>query len=169
MLLCYFVRGRSEPALSLSAAAYRATGEQTLAAGGRRPTIGFKHVDRTHGETVMAEDETKTGGQGPPPKQPYGPGLLMVFGLVLAGLAVWCAYDLFVAQKGEGDTAFQAFNYGGMIVGGVAGIYCFILAAVRSKKGMPTPVAPAAPPSAESEPSESPADEAASEPPESDD
>lgn len=121
----------------------------------------------------MAEEETKTGGQASPPKQPYGPGLLMVFGLVLAGLAVWCAYDLFVAQKGEGDTAFQAFNYGGMIVGGIAGIYCFILAAVRSKKGMPAPAAPAAPPSeppaAESEASESPADEAASEPPESDD
>ncbi len=120
----------------------------------------------------MAEDETKTGGQGRPPKQPYGPGLLMVFGLVLVGLAVWCAYDLFVAQKGEGDTAFQAFNYGGVIVGGVAGIYCFILAAVRSKKGMPAPAAPAAPPSepaaAAPEPSDTPADEAGPEPPTSD-
>jgi len=91
----------------------------------------------------MAEGEANTGGEGRPPKQPYGPGLLMVFGLALLGLALWCTYDLFIAQKGEGDAAFQAFNYGGMIAGGVAGAYCLILAAVRSKKGMPDAAAPA--------------------------
>jgi len=121
----------------------------------------------------MAEGDTNTGGEDRPEKQPYGPGLLMVFGLALAGLALWCAYDLFIAQKGEGDATFKIFNYGGLIVGGLAGIYCFILAAVRSKKGMPAPAAPAAPPSepaaTESEPSEAPADDAAPEPPESDD
>jgi len=82
----------------------------------------------------MAKSETNTGGQGRPPKQPYGPGLLMVFGLALLGLALWCIYDLFIAQKGAGDTTFQAFNYGGMIGGAVAGAYCLILAAIRSKK-----------------------------------
>ena len=95
----------------------------------------------------MAEGETNTGGQGRPPKQPYGPGLLMVFGLALLGMALWCTYDLFIAQKGEGDATFQAFNYGGMIAGGVAGAYCLILAAIRSKKGMPDAAAPAEPPS----------------------
>lgn len=121
----------------------------------------------------MAEGDTNTGGEGRPPKQPYGPGLLMIFGLVLVGLAVWCAYDLFIAQKGEGDVTYKLFNYGCLIVGGLAGVYCFILAVVRSKKGMPEPAAPAAPPpepaTAESEPPDTPADEAAPEPPESDD
>ena len=121
----------------------------------------------------MAEGDTNTGGEGRPEKQPYGPGLLMVFGLALVGLALWCAYDLFIAQKGEGDAAFKLFNYGGLIVGGLAGVYCLILAVIRSKKGMPDAVAPAEPPSepaaTESEPSDTPADEAAPEPPESDD
>jgi len=102
----------------------------------------------------MAEGDTNTGGEGRPPKQPYGPGLLMIFGLALVGLALWCSYDLFIAQKGEGDATYKLFNYGGLIGGTVAGVYCFILAAIRSKKGMPEPTAPAEPPS---------------EPPESDD
>lgn len=127
----------------------------------------------------MAEGETNTGGQGRPPKQPYGPGLLMVFGLALLGLALWCTYDLFIAQKGEGDATFQAFNYGGMIAGAVAGVYCLILAAIRSKKGMPDAAAPAPervrmdePPSdsgaAEARPSDAPAGDAAPGPGESD-
>ena len=76
----------------------------------------------------------------PATKQPYGPGLLMIFGLALLALALWCAYDLFVRQDtAEKSTTWYIFNYGGLVLGGLGAVYTWILAAIRSKKGIGTP------------------------------
>ena len=76
----------------------------------------------------------------PATKQPYGPGMLMIFGLALLALALWCAYDLFVRQDtAEKSTTWYTFNYSGLVLGGLGAVYAWILAAIRSKKGIGTP------------------------------
>ena len=90
----------------------------------------------------------------PATKQPYGPGMLMIFGLALLALALWCAYDLFVRQDtAEKSTTWYTFNYGGLVLGGLGAVYAWILAAIRSKKGIGTPTDDRGP--AENRPKES--------------
>jgi hypothetical protein len=88
---------------------------------------------------------------GPQPKtpagQPYGPGPLMIFGLGMLALAVWCFYDLFLGGSGEawesqGSVGTIWFNRIGMAAGAVGSIYLFILAAKRSKTAAPPPAQP---------------------------
>ena len=90
----------------------------------------------------MAESKTNTGGQGRPPKKPFGPGMLIIFGLVFLVIAAYVLYALYPggeAATWEKDEQYWKiyFNWGAVVVGLVAGIYSFILAAIRSKKGMP--------------------------------
>jgi len=76
----------------------------------------------------------------PATKQPYGPGMLMIFGLALLALALWCAYDLLVRQDtAEKSTTWYTFNYSGLVLGGLGAVYAWILAAIRAKKGIGTP------------------------------
>jgi len=112
----------------------------------------------------MAEGDTNTGGEGRPPKNPYGPGMLIIFGIVffiIGGYVLYALYPGGEAAGWEKDEEYWKvqFNWAAAIVAFGAGICSFILAAVRSKKRMPEPAAPAAPPSepaaAESEPPES--------------
>jgi len=85
-------------------------------------------------ETPIPEAEKKTA-KAPP----YGPGMLMVFGLALLALALWCFYDLFVGGAGKewavkGNQGTIMFNYAGMIGGALGAVYAFVLAAVRARK-----------------------------------
>ena len=92
--------------------------------------------------------ENSAGNPPPPPSaspeqpakpQPYGPGLLMAFGLGLLAFAAWCFYDLYLGGAGEkwqteGSVSTLWFNRIGMAVGVVGAAYAFILAAMRSRK-----------------------------------
>jgi hypothetical protein len=92
----------------------------------------------------MADDEKhEAPEQQPeqqPEKQPWGPGMLLLIGIILVAVAAWCGYDL-VKQGAEraqdDDTSWLIFNWGGAIAGGLGAIYCFVMAAIRSKKGGP--------------------------------
>ena len=79
----------------------------------------------------------------PASKQPYGPGLLMIYGLALLALAAYCAYDLFGGAaeewRAEGKEWYVTLNWVIMIVAILAAIYAWVLAAIRSKKGVGTP------------------------------
>jgi drug/metabolite transporter (DMT)-like permease len=80
--------------------------------------------------------------------------MLMIFGLALLALALWCAYDLFVRQDtAEKSTTWYTFNYSGLVLGGLGAVYAWILAAIRSKKGIGTPTDDRGP--AENRPKES--------------
>jgi hypothetical protein len=69
--------------------------------------------------------------------QPYGPGLMLIFGVGLLALAYWFGRDFFDPPEAwvkEGRNVTIWIN-GGVMVAGVGGaIYCFIMAARRSKK-----------------------------------
>ena len=79
----------------------------------------------------------------PASKQPYGPGLLMVFGLFLLALAAYCAYDLFGGAADEwragGKEWYVTLNWVIMIAAILAAVYAWVLAAIRSKQGIGTP------------------------------
>jgi len=84
----------------------------------------------------MAENQPAT-------KQPYGPGLLMIYGLALLALAAYCAYDLFGGAADEwraaGKEWYVTLNWVIMIAAILGAIYAWVLAAIRSKKGIGTP------------------------------
>ena len=81
----------------------------------------------------------------PATKQPYGPGMLMVFGLFLLAIAGWCARDFlgFSERSQEAwknsEWTFLLFNGFGFVGGIGLAIYAWILAAIRAKKGIGTP------------------------------
>jgi heme/copper-type cytochrome/quinol oxidase subunit 2 len=79
----------------------------------------------------------------PASKQPYGPGLLMIYGLALLALAAYCAYDLLGGTaeewRAQGKEWYVTLNWVIMIVAILAAIYAWVLAAIRSKKGVGTP------------------------------
>ena len=79
----------------------------------------------------------------PATKQPYGPGLLMIFGLFLLAMAAYCAYDLFGGTadewRAEGKEWYVTLNWVIMIAAILAAIYAWVLAAIRAKKGVGTP------------------------------
>jgi len=91
---------------------------------------------------MAGEPESRSGAQRPG-KEPHGPGMLMIFAIVLVAVAIWCGYDLFLSGEASGEKAdditWFIFNYAGMIGGGLLAIYCLILAAVRAKKGVGAP------------------------------
>ena len=94
----------------------------------------------------------------PASKQPYGPGLLMVFGLFLLALAAYCAYDLFGGPAeeewgpGSGKEWYVPLNWVIMIVTTLAAIYAWVLAAIRAKKGIGTPPAEGGEPTSPDQP-----------------
>ena len=79
----------------------------------------------------------------PAPKQPYGPGMLMIYGLASLALAAYCAYDLFGGPaeewRAEGKEWYVTLNWAVMILAILAAVYAWILAAIRAKKGIGTP------------------------------
>ena len=93
----------------------------------------------------------------PATKQPYGPGVLMIYGLFLLALVAYCAYDLFGGPadewRAEGKEWYVTLNWVIMIVAILAAIYAWVLAAIRSKKGIGTPTDDRGP--AENRPKES--------------
>jgi len=127
----------------------------------------------------MAQGETNTSGEGRPPKKPYGPGMLIIFGIVCLIIGIYILYALYPGGEAEtwtdeGKQWKIYFNWGAAVVAFLAAIYSFVLAGMRSKKGLPEPPAPAAPPPAppgggEARPSDPADDEAAPRPPESGD
>jgi hypothetical protein len=90
----------------------------------------------------MADNPETPKPAARPAVQPYGPGLMIIFGLGSLALAYWFGRDFFFPPEmwvKEGRTVTIWIN-GAVMVGGVIGaIYCFIVAAVRSRK----PAAPA--------------------------
>ena len=86
----------------------------------------------------MAENEPKKVPAGPPPRKPYGPGVLMIFGLALLAIAAWCAKDSFWPPESwikEQRTGTIWFNKIALIPSLLGAIYAFVLAAIRSRKG----------------------------------
>jgi len=84
----------------------------------------------------MAENQRAT-------KQPYGPGMLMIYGLALLALAAYCAYDLFGGPadewRAEGKEWYVTLNWIVMVLAVLGAIYAWVLAAIRSKKGVGAP------------------------------
>jgi hypothetical protein len=96
----------------------------------------------------MAENPPPTTGEQQPPRQPYGPGVLMMFGLACLGVAVWCGMDFFYPKEDwvkGGQTGTIWMNGIGMTLFAVVAIYCFVLAAIRARSASPD--ASRAPPS----------------------
>ncbi|HET6441513.1 MAG TPA: hypothetical protein VFH53_03975 [Phycisphaerae bacterium] len=79
----------------------------------------------------------------PATKQPYGPGLLMIYGLALLAMAAYCAYDLFGGAaeewRAEGKEWYVTLNWVIMIAAILGAVYAWVLAAIRAKKGVGTP------------------------------
>jgi hypothetical protein len=68
-------------------------------------------------------------------KEPYGPGLMALFGLALLVVAAFCGRDYFWPSKEWEEAPWKVWFNGGAMAAGVAGaIYCFVAAVVRSKK-----------------------------------
>ena len=85
----------------------------------------------------MAETDSKTPDTPQPAAKPYGPGLLMVFGLACAIFAAWCGWELYtkVYQQDQGkDALWIAFNWAGAVGFAIGAVYCFVLATKRSKQ-----------------------------------
>jgi len=122
----------------------------------------------------MTDQPSHQPATGGPKKQPYGPGILMVLGLFTLVIAAWCGYDLATKEEWQegGKTGTIVFNWAGMIGFGLAAVYAFVLAAMRSKGAAagssPTaeekPESPPAPSEGGAEPGPS-ADEEPAEPP----
>jgi len=89
----------------------------------------------------MAGNEPQDTPRTPTKKEPYGPGVLLIFGLALLLVAGWCLLDLTTRAEWheEGRTGTIVMNWIGLIAGAAAAIYCFALAAVRSRKAGPKP------------------------------
>jgi len=89
----------------------------------------------------MADEAPQDKPQTRSKKEPYSPGVLLIFGVALLLLAGWCLLDLTTRQewREEGRTLTIALNWGGLIVGVVAAVYCFALAVVRSRRSKAGP------------------------------
>jgi len=83
----------------------------------------------------MAKPNQPTKDADKPAKEPWGPGMLLLAGVVLLAIAIWCGYDL-ATKSGEkaGDIGWFITNWGGLIAGAGGMVWSFILAGVRSRK-----------------------------------
>ena len=85
-------------------------------------------------QTPQKQDEAQ------PPHQPAGPGLMMVAGLALLVVAVWCGKDFFFPYQ-EWKKEEQGWkiwtNGGGMLIALVLSAYCFVQAYIRNKQPKP--------------------------------
>jgi len=112
---------------------------------------------------MVGEPESRSGAQRPR-KEPHGPGMLMIFAIILVAIAIWCGTDLFGEAGREaretGHMSYLIANGIGLVGGGLLAIYCLILAAVRAKKGVGAPAgagpAEGAPPEQQGGPPEAP-------------
>ena len=90
----------------------------------------------------MSDNPTNREPSPPPAESksaPWGPGPLMIFGLALVGLAVYCAVDLFVRNMPEewrqaGNAWYIPMNWAIMIAAAVGAGCAFVLAVKRSKE-----------------------------------
>ena len=82
----------------------------------------------------MAENEPQGQSEKRPAKEPYGAGLLILFGLGLLVIAAFCAKDYFWAgDKWKGEEWKVWWNGAAMIVAALVAIYCFVLAFIRPR------------------------------------
>jgi len=92
----------------------------------------------------------------PATKQPYGPGMLMIYGLALLALAAYCAYDLFGGTaeewRAQGKEWYVTMNWVVMIAAILAAVYAWVLAAIRAKKGVGRPPTEGGEPSSPDQP-----------------
>jgi hypothetical protein len=92
----------------------------------------------------MAENPPQETKTPVPAKEPYGPGLMVVFGLVLLVVAAFCGRDYFWPSKEWEEAQWKVWFNGCAMVGGMGGaIYCFVAAAIRSRKKADEPKDPA--------------------------
>jgi len=125
----------------------------------------------------MTEQPSERPNTGKPQKQPYGPGLLMVFGLGLVVAAIYIVYALYSlgeaeAWREQGEEWKIPANWAAAVVALGIAVYLFALAAKRAKgraaggaTGGPaspqvpeTPVVPEPPDAGEAPTDESPDD-----------
>jgi len=86
----------------------------------------------------MTQSPEPAGPAAPAAKQPYGPGLMMLFGLGLLIVGVFCGWDTFFPPKGWAQENWKVwFNAACMVGGAIGAIYCFAMAVVRSRKAAP--------------------------------
>ncbi|MBM4016738.1 MAG: hypothetical protein FJ288_00170 [Planctomycetes bacterium] len=87
-----------------------------------------------------AEQPPAPPAQEPPPApRPYGPGVLMFFGLALLAFSGYCFYDLYLGEKGReweagGETFTIWLNRVAMVGALIAAIYALVLAYLRWRK-----------------------------------
>ena len=87
----------------------------------------------------MAKLKRPTQESEKPAKEPWSPGMLLLAGIVLAGLAFYCFYDLFIGPAAEtwrqqGNDWYVPLNWAIMVVSAAGMVWAFVLARVRSKK-----------------------------------
>ena len=91
---------------------------------------------------MVGEPESRSATQRPR-KKPHGPGMLIVFAIVLLAIAIWCATNLLGEAGREarkaGHTGYLWTNGIGVVGSDLLAIYCLVLAAVRANKGVGAP------------------------------
>jgi hypothetical protein len=95
----------------------------------------------------MADNDTTTKDGARPPREPMGPGLLIILGLGLVAVSAWCGGDYFnppVAWKDRPNTVY--FNGGAMLLAAAAALGAFVLAFLRYRKSKSKPEADPKPP-----------------------
>lgn len=85
----------------------------------------------------MADTDPKAPEAPQTVARPYGPGVLMVFGLVCLVVAAWCGWEIYTnvyRQDLAKDALWLVSNWGGAIGFAIGAIYAFVLAGRRSKQ-----------------------------------
>ncbi len=89
----------------------------------------------------MAEEAPQEEPRTPSKKEPYGPGVLIIFGVVMLVVVGFCFKDVvYPATAAEewrtqpGHAWYIPLNWVVMFAGAAAALYCFALAAVRSRR-----------------------------------
>lgn len=83
----------------------------------------------------MAENKPQEPPTPAKAKEPYGPGMMAVFGLVLLVVAAFCGMDYFSPGKELAEAPWKVwFNGCAMVASACGAVYCFVAAAIRSKK-----------------------------------
>ncbi len=88
----------------------------------------------------MADEKKPDADTDAPSKQPWGPGMLLLFAVGLAVVAFLCGRDFlgFSARSQEawenGERTYLAFNGAGLALGAIGSVWSLILAWLRSRK-----------------------------------